>query len=368
VIGLFALGWTVASRLRATSRWLLATVAIGFAAVNMHRGLAPEAMVPAPLRGTPLLAGANPPLLWPDFEELLRLVRDLRHTASPSDPIYVASSKRLSSSSLRSADRMLDDPFAGNDTGGEIWLGGRLNIPHTPHVDSRDENPTGALMRASYVVVADPPQYHLRPEEQRLVRAAVDAFKKPWELASDFALLPGIYSLEDGAKVRVYHRARTSTLETALRTFVRMRAELQRTAEPNPLLYIGTRQDVEAGPGNGGELTAVIPLWNGRDTVPLLLTETVPVGSRLRADAQFGGTTCGKVAFAAAPVVGDTVAPPTAYATLDGSSPRALDMPIRGSGSAALLRVWSETQANAPGDHCRLTLRNVKLVRASAHD
>jgi hypothetical protein len=366
VLGLFALGWTIASRMRGTSRWLLAAAAVGFAALNLARGLAPEATVPAPLRATPLLAGANPPLFWPDYEELLRLVRDLRRSAGPSDQIYVASSKRLSSSSLRSADRMLDDPFAGNHSGGKIWLGGRLDVPHTPHIDSRDENPAGALMRASYVVVADPVQYHLRPEQQRLVRAVVDAFEKRWELVADFAPLPTTYSLEDGATVHVYHRVRPASLATALRTFARLRAFVPRSAEPNPLLYVGSRQDVETGPRNGGELTAVIPLGSDRDTIPLILTHAVPPGAHLRAEALLDGTACGRLVLSAAPLAGDSIPTTAMSAAVDGGAAHTLDLPLRGGGSAALILVWREAGTGAAGAKCTMTLRDVKLVGVTA--
>ena len=366
VVGLFALGWTIAARVRGVPRWLLAAAAVGFAALNMARGLAPEGAIPAALRGTPLLAGANPPLYWPDYDELIRLVRDLRRVAAPSDPIYVASSKRLSSSSLRSADRMLDDPFAHRDSTGEIWLGGRLNVPHTPHIDSRDENPTGALMRASYVVVADPVQYHLRAEEQRLVRAVVDAFDQRWELASDFALLPGTYSLEDGATVRVYHRVRPASLAVALQTFARLRAAVRRTVEPNPLLYLGNRQDVEAGRHGTDGLTAVIPLRNDLDTIPLLLVKAVPSGTHLTATTQVEGTACGGLTLSAAPLRADSIVSDATSAKVDGGGNRALDLALHGSGTAALLRVWSEGHPSAGGQGCRLTLRDVRLVDASS--
>ncbi len=143
-LGQFALAWTIAGRLRGPSRALLITAAVCYAVVNAVRGFAPMGVVPPSLASTRWLAASTPPLRWADYDEMLHLVRDLRRLAGRSDPVYVAASGDLRASTLRTADRMLDDVFGPGVRARDLLWGSRLYIPHTPHIDSRDDNPTGA--------------------------------------------------------------------------------------------------------------------------------------------------------------------------------------------------------------------------------
>ena len=362
-LGQFALVRTVAQRLSGPGRVTFATAALVLAGLNLVDGLAPARTLPSPLDGTRWFASSHPPLHWSDYDEVTRLVKDLRRIASPSQPIYVASSRRLRSSTLLSADRMLEDPFRVVGDVRKVQRRNRLNVPHSPHVDSRDDNPTGLLMRVAYVVVATPPQYQLAPEQQRVVRAGVEAFSPGWELASDFEVLPGSYTLETGARVRVYRRVRPSTLGVALRTFARMRAARVGADARGQPIPLSTEMLVEMGAGTRGGPTITMGLPQNPDTLSLVLPSAAPMDTRLRATAQLNGVSCGRITLSAAPLAGDTLPSTAAVAAVETGAPATLDLPLRGAGSAVLLRVWRAAGTDPPANACDLKLRGITLGR-----
>jgi hypothetical protein len=361
-LGQFALVWTVAHQVSRPVRVPIATAALVLLGLNLVHGLAPARTLPAPLDGTRWFASSHPPLHWSDYDEVMRLVKDLRRIAGTSEPIYVASSRRLRSSTLLNADRMLEDPFRAVEDVRKVPRRNRLNVPHSPHVDSRDENPTGALMRAAYVIVATPPQYQLAPEQQRVVRAAVEAFSPGWELASDFDVLPATYTLETGGRVRVYRRVRPSTLAVALRTFARMRAAhvgADERGQPIPLAA-GTLVRMDDGTRGGPTMTMELP--PNPDTLSLVLPREAPLDTRLHTTATLNGVSCGRIALSAAPLAGDTLPSTATVAVVETGPPATLELPIRGSGSAVLLRVWRDG-ATPLINGCNLKLRGVVLGR-----
>jgi hypothetical protein len=363
-LGQFALAWTVGRRMRGVSRALLVTGAICYAAVNAARGLAPVGAVPPPLESTRWLAASTPPLRWADYGEMLRLVHDLRRVAGRSDPVYVAASGDLRASTLRSADRMLDDPFRRGARARELQWGSRLYVPHTPHVDSRDDNPTGALLRAHYVVVATPVQYHLDPDEQRSVRAAVEAFTTSWPLADDFEILPGSYTLADGARVSVYRRTRPSAERVALETFARVRAALRRAHERPLVTYLGSRTDVASSGSGPRERTVSVSLSS--DTAAFVVADSGRPGSHLRATVQTTGAGCAQARISVASLPGDTLSPDVSPVEAARPPQAGVDLPLRGAGSSVLLRVWRDSIPAAPAGRCVLTLADIAVTRAPA--
>jgi hypothetical protein len=358
-LGHFALVWTVAQRARRGLPRSLFFVAAGlYALVNGVRGLAPSHYVPSQLAGTRWLADSTPPLRWSDYGEMMRLVSDLRRVAGRGEPIYVAASGELRSSSLRSADRMLDDQFRDGVTAGDLTWGSRLFIPHTPHIDSRDGNPTSALLTAKYVLVATPVQYHLPPDQQRIVRAAVEAFTDGWAMARDFELLPGGYTLGHGASVKVYRRTRPSNEAAALEMFARFRAALGPKYQRPPLIYLGSRTDVRVGGSRSGDRAASVPLAS--DTVALVLADTVSRGGHLRAIVRTAGSGCETVRLTAMTLSGESLVPNVATPTAPQMGAGLIDLPLSGAGSAVLIHVWREAAEQA-GQSCQMTLSDVRV-------
>jgi hypothetical protein len=363
-LGHFALVWAVTQRVRERLlRSLFVVGAASYAVVNAVRGLAPAHDVPRALEHTRWLAVSKPPLRWPDYDEIVRLVRDLRHVAGRADPIYVAASGDLRSSSVRSADLMLDDPFRPGVKAGDIVSGSRLYVPHTPHIDSRDGNPTTALLQAKYVVVATPVQYHLSPDEQHIVRTAVEEFTEGRPLARDFELLPGSYTLADGARVRVYRRTRPSAEAVALETFARFRAALAPRYDRPVLVYLGTSADVIVRGGGRGDRAANAPLAS--DTVALVVPDSAGRASHLRASVRTAGTGCERVRVSALALPGDTL-PPNGVPTISTHPLQdVVDLPLTAVGSSVLLHLWRDPAQRPDADSCRLWISDIAVTTPS---
>jgi hypothetical protein len=129
-----------------------------------------------------------------------------------------ASSTRLNDSLLEVAQQ-------------QIYRKKFLEILDTPDIDSRDYYPLDSLLKAQYVVIATPFQYHLPPQEQDVVKVVVDAFTESWNFSQDFRQLPEQFNLEEGVKVIVYERIRPTSSERILQTIQLMQQRIQ----PKPL-------------------------------------------------------------------------------------------------------------------------------------
>lgn len=165
------------------------------------------ALVPnstAPLRG--LFAANEAPLFRKDYQTFARLVKFLRDQTPNGESIYIASSSYgLNSSNVLNAEQ-------------QLYGSGRLSIFKTSDVDSRDYYPLNALLSAHYVVVANPPQFHLAAKEQDLVRVVVDAFNEQWEFTQDFQKLPVQFQLEGEVTVEVYQRIHKTSEQNIVKT------------------------------------------------------------------------------------------------------------------------------------------------------
>ena len=226
VLGMAAFGWTAGRMLKASPRTLTLTISGIYLILNALVGLGSFDIVNNTFRPTEFrmsysgdiavtklsgLFSANyPPLKRADYDEIVRLAKYL-HTVAPAKPIYFAASSELfNSSTVDAAYTTLHEQKP-------------LNILPSQHVDSADSYPLESLLQAQYVVLATPLQHHLRVQEQDVVKVVVDAFTKNWEIAQDFTRLPVQFALANGAVVDIYKRSRSTSLETALRTFTAMK-------------------------------------------------------------------------------------------------------------------------------------------------
>lgn len=158
----------------------------------------------------------SPPFERQDEEEMSNLATYLRSVAQPNDPVYVAAASAIiSSDHLWHVDRALyvdamnDIPQADNGPYIQQWI---------PFADSRDPYPLERLLYSKYVIVASPPQYHLRIEEHDVVRVVFDIFTQNLALAKDFKRLPEKFFLEGGVEIAVFERVRKSSLPTIIQT------------------------------------------------------------------------------------------------------------------------------------------------------
>jgi hypothetical protein len=209
VLGLASLvwaGWLGGPR---RARALLAWAACAFLGANLLFGLGGAyELVHTRSRFRPLLAANWPPLIRWDHDEMARLVDALRALAQPDDPVFVvASSTTLNPDLLKNAERELHG-----------WSGARLEIIDAPAIDSRDHYPLEPLLQARIVLLVNPLQTHLPPDQQKVVSVVHRMFTDRVEMARDFEELPGRFALQEDATAILFRRTRPTSLETGLGT------------------------------------------------------------------------------------------------------------------------------------------------------
>ena len=144
----------------------------------------------------------SPPLTRHDLPELIRLMKAADEATPDGGTVVVASSSlALSPTTLQTADRSLGEPIID-----------RRKVRLTPEVDRVSSFPEG-FFQADVIVVVDPPQWHLRPEEQQVIVITAESLLQNREIGKAFDRLPGEYRLFDPQRGQdviafIYRRAR----------------------------------------------------------------------------------------------------------------------------------------------------------------
>jgi hypothetical protein len=266
LVGIALLVYALFLRLRGDAVRGVAMAGVAFLAVlNLTMTLGP-AILSAPAALAPLLPPSQRPLVRGDLDELHRLVDDLR-TQVPHRPIFVAASSFVFNEEiLRHAEI--------ERHGAESAL---LDVLQVPAVDSRDAYPLSGIDLAEVVVLANPAQYHMAPDQQRVVAVAHDAFDQKWDIARDFQRQPGVYRLQDGVAVTVFQRVRPSSVLVTRRTLARIEEFVGRVPGTQPgwvvvnsyqsdasLLRNGDGTDtISARPAPAGAATPTVLLYGG---------------------------------------------------------------------------------------------------------
>lgn len=136
------------------------------------------------------------PLVRNDFKEIERMLSVLTGLMSnPEDRVYVlASSDTMNSNLLNSA--WMTFPQHGNIC---------KKVLKTSDIDIRHGFPRG-LMKASYVLVGDPVQYHMNPKNQRVVGVPAGLFLEQKGIATSFERLPHEFNLDGDVKIYIYKK------------------------------------------------------------------------------------------------------------------------------------------------------------------
>lgn len=211
VIGLTALAWTICRvvparlarpAMAALGLWLILNFVAGLTSIVPGQGSVVRAIV----------ADANPPMVRADYDEMIRLARDLHRIAGADKAILV----------LGSTDGFSNDTvtIADDVSRGEA---APLFVLNNPHVDSRDTYPLAVLLAARIVVLPDPLPMSLPPASEGVGRVLHDMFTGSSPEAGAFRVLQDSYILEDGTRVTLYERTRPTTLGEAIDALARMR-------------------------------------------------------------------------------------------------------------------------------------------------
>ena len=164
-----------------------------------------------------LLPPNSPPLVRSDYTTVVDLASFLRANA-PHEPLYViAASPTLNADTLRQAEQQA---YGRSDI--------RLYFLASPDIDSRDFYPLDSLVQAQYVILGTPLQIEMDVNQQKVVKAAYDAFAQDWAISQDFVRLPRTLELKGGVKVSLYHRIRPTSLPVLLDTLRLVESEVGR--------------------------------------------------------------------------------------------------------------------------------------------
>jgi len=223
-LGLSAFGWVLLYLYKGPVRAVLLTCFITFITINLVVGLIPVRINSqlSTLRFY-LFSSLNAPLTRPDYKEVEHLVSFLRSSASNKSMIYV-----VDSSGLMNFDLLVKAEE-------ELFENRKLIVGVSPQVDSRDFYPLELLMKAEYVILTSPIQFHLsNPQEQRVVEVVSKIFTERTGIARDFQRLHRQFNLAGGAILSIFHRSHPTSVENAVRTFADMRSFIGRRPGSQP--------------------------------------------------------------------------------------------------------------------------------------
>jgi len=162
------------------------------------------------------------PLVRNDIDILENLVARVEalELKQPGSTYVLANSVVLNSGIFQNACRLGPRPRLFCD-----------RILNTHDVDKRDGFPL-PILEATYIVAASPTQYHLRPEDQRVVGVLVREVIEGRGIGASFQRLPGEFILDNGvtawiyAKVRPFERSDLNALKDEFNGYYPGRAHL----------------------------------------------------------------------------------------------------------------------------------------------
>ena len=278
-LGISVLVWTVLLILNRKARFFLLTACMVFLTSNIVIGLTTLGSFDNSFR--PLFSQSSPPLMRKDYDEFTQLIEFLREVDPDKQPIFIAASSGILNQSLVKE--------------GEKQLHGEsnsiLNVVWSPDIDSRDVYPLEGLLNSQYVILASPFQYHIAPEEQKVVKVTFDAFTNNWEFARDFKRLPKQFTLDENVIVSIFQRTRPTSLETTLRTLKSMQNQIKsRPGSQSDWMILSRRNNsyVEKNPDESVNINI-----NKKSTISALYFGSIPTAGHLSGDIDVSDSRCG---------------------------------------------------------------------------
>jgi hypothetical protein len=188
-----------------TRRAAVIVVVIVFAAFVQLRPYVTAPLYARTTAPTAFTALSYVPNTRDDLSELLRLARDIDALPRGDKRVgIVASSTQFSADQLRLVEYSLNVPMAS------VRI--RDYFAEWSHIDSRDAMPL-YLYDCAYIVVANPVQTHIAPENQTVVTAPYTALMSGTTLGAAFIRLPNEYKLTNGITVYIFQKNRELTDE-----------------------------------------------------------------------------------------------------------------------------------------------------------
>jgi hypothetical protein len=223
ILGFVALFWGIERSLSGRNQSI---VRLGLAislAINVLIGLMPVGILArTPIRPTQpgmtiqpmqqgtklseLLSANYAPLRRSDYAELVKLTRTLQSLTPNQEAIYVGGASGIFNTSLlKDADLSMHHKKT-------------LNFLPVGDIDTRDDYPIQSLLQADYLVIGNPFQHNIRPEDQEIVKIVSDIFDQNWQFSKDFKKLPNQFKLDQNVTVSLYQRVRETSFPVAVQT------------------------------------------------------------------------------------------------------------------------------------------------------
>jgi hypothetical protein len=186
----------VLTALATKRRWISLGALLSLLAINFISAFGPGELWERRITGHLFTTIRHTPWIRNDIPEMKRMLNVLKNTLTgPDDSVYVlASSRTLNSDIVRMAYLTL---------GRDLDVSERVLFTHD--VDLSNGFPT-PLLRASHVLVADPIQYHLRPEDQRVVGIPARLVLDGQGIGAAYRRLPLEFNLDGQVKVYLYEK------------------------------------------------------------------------------------------------------------------------------------------------------------------
>jgi hypothetical protein len=184
----------------ANGLWRTVSVGLVLAAllVSSVTAFTPGAVSIADHLGSVLPSRRFYPLVRHDIDVLENILTrvEVLELKQPGDTYVLASSDILNSNILQNACKLGPRPRSFCD-----------RIINTNDVDKRDGFPR-QFLQATYLVAASPTQYHLRPDDQRVIGVLAREVIEGHGIGASFQRLPGEFTLDNGVTAWIYTKVR----------------------------------------------------------------------------------------------------------------------------------------------------------------
>ncbi len=138
----------------------------------------------------------RPPAVRTDINQLVSLAAYLSQTTKPEDRVYAIGSSFIFNQDIVRA--VYTDILQQYEPLQNMLFG--------PEIDSRDDSPLHTFAQASVYVVPNAPQYHLRPDAQKIIGATTAPFLTHEVPKNLFRLDDRVFELDKGVGIRIWRR------------------------------------------------------------------------------------------------------------------------------------------------------------------